>query len=95
MPRFSSTLYRDPLFIDIHGWFHYSFLEKSDVLSFLGNGLANRDSREKWRKSGSPDDRERAHNIARELLDESKTEYISKDTDQKISEKLNIFLLVP
>jgi trimethylamine--corrinoid protein Co-methyltransferase len=59
---------------------------------FDGNGVADRDSREKWIEKGSQDTRTRAREIARKILAGEEKSYIPADVENTIREKYDILL---
>ena len=59
---------------------------------FVGNGVTDSRSRDKWEKHGSLDARNRAREIAKEILSKEEKFYISKEVDQAIRRKFNILL---
>ncbi len=59
---------------------------------FVGNGVTDSRSRDKWEKHGSLDARNRAREIAKEILSKEEKFYISKEVDQSIRRKFNILL---
>ncbi len=59
---------------------------------FSGNGVTERESREKWAEKGAPDTRTRARDIAKTILAEEERSYIPKDVEKAIREKYNILL---
>jgi trimethylamine--corrinoid protein Co-methyltransferase len=59
---------------------------------FDGNGVADRDSREKWIEKGSQDTRTRAREIARKILAGEEKSYIPADVENTIREKYEILL---
>lgn len=59
---------------------------------FQGNGITDRMSRETWTEQGSRDARTRAREMARKILEKEEEPYISKDLDQAIQEKYDIYL---
>jgi trimethylamine--corrinoid protein Co-methyltransferase len=59
---------------------------------FLGNGVADQDSREKWTEKGSLDTRTRARDIAKKILAEKEKSYIPADVEKAIREKYRILL---
>lgn len=59
---------------------------------FYGNGVTDRKNRDRWKKEGAMDARQRALGIARKLL-ANKTAYIPDDIDAAIRKKFNV--LVP
>jgi len=59
---------------------------------FQGNGVTDRKSRPQWEQSGSLDARERAKAIVQKILSAEETPHISKQIDQAIKAKYNIYL---
>lgn len=59
---------------------------------FSGNGVTDRKSRNNWEQDGARDSRERALAIAKKLLEQSKTSYISEEVDKVLREKFTILL---
>jgi trimethylamine--corrinoid protein Co-methyltransferase len=59
---------------------------------FGGNGVTDRNDRNRWVKNGSKDTRERAREIVRTLLKEEETSYIPTETDRMIRDRFNILL---
>lgn len=59
---------------------------------FVGNGVTDSKSRNKWEKGGSLDARTRAREIARSILSREEKSYISKEVDQAIRRKFDILL---
>jgi trimethylamine--corrinoid protein Co-methyltransferase len=59
---------------------------------FPGNGVTDSRSRDKWEKDGSLDARVRARNLAKRILSEAPTTYISEDMDRAIRNQFNILL---
>ena len=59
---------------------------------FSGNGVTERESREKWAEKGAPDTRTRARDIAKTILAEEERSYITEDVEKAIREKYNILL---
>jgi len=59
---------------------------------FTGNGVSDRNNRDKWEKDGSKDARTRAREIAKKIVSQEETSYISEDVDREIREKFNILL---
>lgn len=59
---------------------------------FGGNGLSDQESREKWTEKGALDARARARDIAKKILAEEETPYISVDAEKAIRAKYNILL---
>ena len=57
-----------------------------------GNGVTDRNSRDKWELEGSQDIRQRAATIAKKLLAEPKKSYIPEDIDKKIRDKFKVLL---
>ena len=61
---------------------------------YIGNGVTDRNIREKWEKEGSIDTRQRALDIAKKLLESPKPSYIPEEVDTAIRKKFNILLEV-
>jgi trimethylamine--corrinoid protein Co-methyltransferase len=59
---------------------------------FSGNGVTERESREKWTEKGSQDARTRARGIAKKILAEEEKSCITKDVEKAIREKYRILL---
>lgn len=59
---------------------------------YTGNGVTDRNSREKWEKDGSLDARQRARKIAKKILASPKPSYIPEEIDNAIRERFNILL---
>jgi trimethylamine--corrinoid protein Co-methyltransferase len=59
---------------------------------FIGNGITDSRSRDKWEKQGSLDTRTRGREIAKKILSEDEKSYISEEVDQAIRGKYNILL---
>jgi len=59
---------------------------------FAGNGIADRKSRSKWEKGGSLDTRERAKQMAAQLIAKSAPSQFSDEIDREIREKFDILL---
>ena len=59
---------------------------------FQGNGVTDQKSREKWEQDGGLDARKRARAIARTILAQEETSYISEDIDRAIRERFDILL---
>ena len=57
-----------------------------------GNGITDRKSRDLWSEEGSQDARTRAREIAKKILAEKETLYISDEIDRDIREKFEILL---
>ncbi len=59
---------------------------------FEGNGVSDRQNREKWEQEGSLDARMRAREIARELISGAPESYLPEEVDKTIRKKFNILL---
>ena len=59
---------------------------------YQGNGVSDKKSRNKWEDNGSMDARENARKIAKKLVANSATTYISPEIDAAIRAKYNILL---
>ena len=59
---------------------------------FQGNGVADRNNRERWENEGALDARARARQMARDWLAEPERPWIAEDLDRRIREKFEIFL---
>ena len=59
---------------------------------FQGNGVTDRKIRDQWERDGSPDTRERARGIARQILKAPEKSYIPEDIDRAIREKYTLLL---
>ncbi len=59
---------------------------------FQSNGVTDQKSRDKWEKDGSRDARERARDIARTILAQEETPYISEAADRAIRKRFDILL---
>jgi trimethylamine--corrinoid protein Co-methyltransferase len=59
---------------------------------FSGNGVTDSKIRAKWKQNGSLDARERAQNIARQILALEEQPHISPDIDRRIRDKFTILI---
>ena len=59
---------------------------------FAGHGVTNRKPRDQWETDGSIDARESARNIAKKILAQQETFYISTELDRWICSKYDIRL---
>lgn len=75
-----------------------NFLDSDHTLKFMrseyfyGNGITNRDQREKWIRDGAEDSRLRARKMVDKILSAPENSYISADVDQAIRQKYPIYL---
>ncbi len=59
---------------------------------FIGNGVSDQKSRNKWEAEGARDARSRAREIVNNLLAQPEKSYISAEVDQNIRRKYNILI---
>ncbi|MFW6373333.1 MAG: trimethylamine methyltransferase family protein, partial [Thermodesulfobacteriota bacterium] len=59
---------------------------------FTGNGVSDRNNRDKWEHDGSKDARTRAREIAKKIVSQEETSYIPEDVDREIRDKFDILL---
>ena len=59
---------------------------------FSGNGVTDQNSRDQWIESGSQDTRQRAREMAKTILAEKETPYLSANVEQAIRDKYEILL---
>ena len=70
-----------------------SFIDTDQTFAFmrteyyLGNGITNRDSRDKWVEAGSKDTATRAKEMVKKLLSEKDQTIIPDEVDRKIRHK--------
>ncbi len=59
---------------------------------YNGNGVTDRKSRDKWEQDGSFDTRQRARDMAKKLLSNPESSYISETIDKSIRDEFHIIL---